>query len=51
MTNNLKQIFDFLGNYIPNQTNFLWEKYEILKREYLDKEIDYPVLWDINITN
>lgn len=31
--------FDFLGDYIPNETSFLWEKYEILKREYLDKEI------------
>jgi len=31
--------FDFLGNYIPNKTSFLWEKYEILKKEYLDKEI------------
>ncbi|NDK09119.1 DeoR family transcriptional regulator, partial [Candidatus Gracilibacteria bacterium] len=31
--------FDFLGDYIPNETSFLGEKYEILKREYLDKEI------------
>lgn len=31
--------FEFLSNYIPNKTNFLWEKYEILKKEYLDKEI------------
>lgn len=31
--------FDFLANYIPNQTSFLWEKYEILKTQYLDKNI------------
>lgn len=31
--------FDFLANYIPNQSSFLWEKYKKLKKEYLDKEI------------
>lgn len=31
--------FDFLANYIPNQTSFLWEKYDILKKNYLNKEI------------
>lgn len=31
--------FDFLKNYIPNKTSFLWEKYKLLKKEYLDKEI------------
>jgi len=31
--------FDFLANYIPNQTSFLWEKYDILKNNYLNKEI------------
>jgi Fic family protein len=31
--------FEFLEKYIPNQTSFLWEKYELLKTQYLDKEI------------
>ncbi len=31
--------FDFLWNYIPNETSFLWEKYELLKTKYLDKNI------------
>lgn len=31
--------FEFLANYIPNHTSFLWEKYEILKTQYLDKQI------------
>ncbi len=31
--------FGFLWNYIPNETTFLWEKYEVLKKEYLDKNI------------
>ncbi|MBW7954786.1 Fic family protein [Candidatus Gracilibacteria bacterium] len=31
--------FDFLANYIPNKTSFLGEKYQILKTQYLDKNI------------
>ncbi len=27
--------FDFLWNYIPNKTSFLWERYEDIKRRYL----------------
>ncbi len=31
--------FDFLLNYKPNETNFLWEKYELIKEKYLDQNI------------
>ena len=31
--------FDFLWNYIPNKTSFLWDKYNDLKEKYLDKNI------------
>lgn len=31
--------FDFLLNYKPNISSFLWEKYKILKEQYLDKNI------------
>lgn len=31
--------FDFLNNYIPNKTSFLWEKYELIKEKYLDKNL------------
>jgi len=31
--------FDFLWNYIPNKTNFLWFRYNDLKEKYLDKNI------------
>jgi Fic family protein len=30
--------FDFLANYEPNKTSFLWEKYDLIKAQYLDKE-------------
>lgn len=31
--------FDFLWNYIPNKTSFLWDRYSDLKEKYLDKNI------------
>lgn len=31
--------FDFLLNYRPNETNFLWEKYETIKEKYLNQNI------------
>jgi hypothetical protein len=31
--------FEFLASYIPNKTSFLGEKYEIIKKEYVDKHI------------
>lgn len=31
--------FDFLWNYIPNETSFLWNRYNDLKEKYLDKNI------------
>lgn len=31
--------FDFLWNYIPNETSFLWDRYNDLKEKYLDKNI------------
>jgi hypothetical protein len=31
--------FEFLASYIPNKTSFLGEKYEIIKKEYMDKHI------------
>lgn len=31
--------FDFLKDYIPNKTNFLWDRYNELKEKYLDKNI------------
>lgn len=34
-----KYNFSFLWSYIPNETSFLWEKYDLLKKEYLDKSI------------
>jgi len=34
-----KYNFDFLWNYIPNKTSFLWDRYIDLKEKYLDKNI------------
>lgn len=31
--------FDFLWNYIPNETSFLWDTYDIIKEKYLDHTI------------
>jgi len=31
--------FDFLWDYIPNQTSFLWGAYDIIKEKYLDHTI------------
>lgn len=31
--------FDFLGNYKSNETSFLWEKYKIIKEQYLNKNL------------
>lgn len=31
--------FDFLWNYIPNETSFLWDRYNDLKEKYLDKNL------------
>ncbi len=31
--------FDFLNDYKPNKTSFLWDKYNYIKEKYLNKEI------------
>jgi Fic family protein len=31
--------FDFLMNYKPNQTSFLWEKYKVIQEKYLNQNI------------
>ena len=31
--------FSFLANYKPNETSFLWDKYNVIKEKYLDKNI------------
>ena len=41
--------FSFLGSYEPNVTSFLGEKYNILKREYLDKQTLSSYDYKINI--
>ena len=41
--------FDFLASYEPNVTSFLGEKYDILKRGYLDKQILSSYDYKVNI--
>jgi len=41
--------FDFLGSYEPNITSFLGDKFDILKREYLDKQILSSYDYKVNI--
>lgn len=31
--------FDFLWNYKPNETSFLWEKFNLIKEKYLDQNV------------
>lgn len=41
--------FDFLGSYEPNVSSFLGEKYDIIRREYLDTQILSSYDYKVNI--